>query len=116
MTLAVFADLLTMSFCLAVLVQSVRMMRSLRAVKDGALTNTVEALDKATDQARAVLSAMKAMLRGECAENARLVDVARGLRDELSTMSGLADSASERIVEVVGTANAISAAAAPDID
>jgi hypothetical protein len=106
-----FVNVLTMIFCLAVLVQSVRMMRSLRTVKDGALTQVVEALEKATGQARTVLSDMKTTLGGECAENARLVDIARGLRDELSMMVDLADSAAERIVAVVGTANALSAAA-----
>jgi len=106
MSLAILANVLTMILCMAVLVQSVRMMRSLRTVKDGALTEVVGALEKATGQARAVLSDMKSTLGTECAQHARLVGQARDLRDELSDMIGIADSACERIVNSVGIANA----------
>ena len=57
-------------------------MRSLRKVKDGALSDTVKALDIATVQARAVLSDMKRTLSGDCAENARLVAEALSVRSE----------------------------------
>jgi len=107
MSLAILANVLTMILCMAVLVQSVRMMRSLRTVKDGALTEVVGALEKATSQARAVLSDMKSTLGTECAQHARLVGQARDLRDELSDMIGIADSACERIVNAVGIANAL---------
>lgn len=107
MSLALLANALTMIFCMAVLVQSVRMMRSLRTVKDGALTEVVTALQNATVQARAVLSDMKVTLGTEVAQNARLVDQARSLRDELSDMIGIADSACERIVNSVSLVNAI---------
>jgi len=106
MSLALLANALTMIFCMAVLVQSVRMMRSLRTVKDGALTETVNALEKATAGARAVLADMKTTLGTDCAKNARLVDQARDLRDELSDMIGIADGACERIVNAVSLANA----------
>ncbi|WP_213982641.1 DUF6468 domain-containing protein [Sphingomonas sp. dw_22] len=106
MSFAILANVLTMILCMAVLVQSVRMMRSLRTVKDGALTEVVGALEKATAQARTVLSDMKATLGTECAQHARLVGQARDLRDELSDMIGIADSACERIVGAVGIANA----------
>lgn len=106
MSLAILANVLTMILCMAVLVQSVRMMRSLRTVKDGALTEVVGALEKATSQARTVLSDMKSTLGTECAQHARLVGQARDLRDELSDMIGIADSACERIVNAVGIANA----------
>ena len=107
MSLAILANVLTMILCMAVLVQSVRMMRSLRTVKDGALTEVVGALEKATSQARTVLSDMKSTLGTECAQHARLVGQARDLRDELSDMIGIADSACERIVNAVGIANAL---------
>jgi len=107
MSFALLANVLTMIFCMAVLVQSVRMMRSLRTVKDGALTETVTALEKATAGARAVLSEMKTTLGTDCAQHARLVDQARGLRDELSDMIGIADSACERVVNAVSLANAV---------
>lgn len=103
---AIAADVLTMILCSAVLIQSVRMMRSLRTVKDGALTQVVDALEKATVQARIVLSDMKKTLATDCAQHARLVEQARALCDELTVMSGIADSACERIVSAVGMANA----------
>jgi Domain of unknown function (DUF6468) len=107
MSIALFANVLTIILCVAVLVQSMRMMRSLRAVKDGALTDVVKALDNATVQARAVLSDMKQTLGTDCARHARLVEQARDLRDELSDMIGIADSSCERIVSAVGLANAL---------
>ncbi|MBB4840152.1 MULTISPECIES: DUF6468 domain-containing protein [Sphingomonas] len=106
MSIALLANVLTIILCMAVLVQSVRMMKSLRTVKDGALTQVVEALQVATVQARAVLSDMKHTLGTDCARHAQLVERARELRDELSLMTGLADSAAERIVSAVGMANA----------
>lgn len=98
MSFATLTNIATALFCAAVLVQSVRMMRSLKAVKDGALTQVVEALDKSTAQARAVLSEMKATLGSECIANARLVEEARALREELGVMIGIADASAERIV------------------
>jgi hypothetical protein len=121
MSFAILANALTMILCMAVLVQSVRMMRSLRTVKDGALTEVVTALEKATAGARSVLSEMKITLGTDCAQHARLVDQARGLRDELSDMIGIADSACERVVNSVSLANALRTAeaeeeAAPEVD
>jgi hypothetical protein len=107
MSFAILANALTMILCMAVLVQSVRMMRSLRTVKDGALTEVVTALEKATAGARSVLSEMKSTLSTDCAQHARLVDQARGLRDELSDMIGIADAACERVVNTVSLANAV---------
>jgi hypothetical protein len=105
MSIALLANVLTIILCMAVLVQSVRMMKSLRTVKDGALTQVVEALQVATVQARAVLSDMKHTLGTDCARHAQLVERARELRDELSLMTGIADSAAERIVNAVSMAN-----------
>jgi hypothetical protein len=112
MSFALLANVMTTIFCMAVLVQSVRMMRSLRTVKDGALTEVVTALEKATTGARSVLSEMKATLGTDCAQHARLVEQARELRDELSDVIGIADAACERVVNAVGLANAIRTAEA----
>lgn len=107
MSLAILANLLTILFCTAVLVQSIRMMRSLRAMKDSGLTDVVTALDRATAQARGVLSEMKLTLGTECAQHARQVSRAEDLRDELSDMIGIADAACERIVSAMGSAKGI---------
>lgn len=116
MSFALLANVLTMIFCMAVLVQSVRMMRSLRTVKDGALTEVVAALEKATAGARSVLSEMKSTLGTDCAQHARLVEQARDLRDELSDMIGIADAACERVVNAVGLANAVRSADAAEAE
>jgi hypothetical protein len=50
---------------------------------------------------------MKQTLGTDCARHARLVEQARDLRDELSDMIGIADSACERIVSAVSLANAL---------
>jgi mevalonate kinase len=105
MTFATVANIATMLFCLAVLVQSVRMMRSLKAVKEGALTEVVEALDKSTAQARVVLSELK-MALGHCAGHARVLGEAKEMAEELGVMIGIANASAERLVEAASAANA----------
>lgn len=109
MNFALLTNVLCMILSVAVLVQSVRMMRSLRTVKDGALTDVVTALDKATSQARLVLSDMKKTLGTDAAANARLIEQARELRDELNVMIGMGDATAERISEAAAAANRRSA-------
>lgn len=104
MSFAVVTNIVTMIFCLAVLVQSVRMMRSLKSVKEGALTEVVGALDRSTAQARAVLSDMKATL-GECAGGQRVVLEGKEMAEELSVMIGIANATAERLVEAASSAN-----------
>lgn len=104
MTFATFSNVATAMFCLAVLVQSVRMMRSLKAVKEGALTDVVSALDKSTAEARAVLSELKSALV-HCAGSARVLDNSRAIADELGLMIEIANASAERLVEASGKAN-----------
>ena len=103
MNFATLANIVTMAFCLAVLVQSVRMMRSLKAVKEGALTDVVTALDKSTGQARAVLSELKRALI-ECANMARAIEDGRKMVDELDDMVDIANSSADRLMEAAGAA------------
>lgn len=105
MTFAMTANLVVALLCVAVLIQSVRMMRSLNTVKDGALTQVVQALDRSTAQARIVLSEMKTLLGTESAANARMLDDARAIREELSMLVGIADAAAERIMSAASAAN-----------
>ncbi|MBO9713511.1 DUF6468 domain-containing protein [Sphingomonas sp.] len=105
MSISITANILTMIFCAAVLVQSMRMMRNLRTVKDGALTQVVTALEKATTEARSVLFDLKTTLSSDCMVNAKLVEEARSLRDELQTIVSLADGTAERLIAAVGAAN-----------
>lgn len=104
MTFATLANIATMLFCAAVLVQSVRMMRSLKAVKEGALTEVVDALDKSTVHARAVLSELK-MALAQCSGNARMLGDAKEMAEELSIMIGIANASAERLVDAAASAN-----------
>ena len=113
MTFSVFTNFLVMMLCIAVLVQSVRMMRSLKAVKEGALKETVAALDAATREAKIVLGELKKTLQNDCAHNARtLVDGGKML-EELTMMIGIGNSVAERIVEASEKAKAAAPAKAP---
>jgi len=110
MNFATVANICTMVLCVAVLVQSVRMMRSLKAVKEGALTDVVNALDKSTGQARTVLSELKKALL-ECANMARAIEDGRKMADELDDMVEIANSSADRLMEAASLANRSAAAA-----
>lgn len=104
MNFATMTNIVTILFCTAVLVQSVRMMRSLKSVKEGALTDVVEALDRSTAQAREVLGELKLTL-GECAASGRVVADGRDMAEELGVMIGIANATAERLVEAASAAN-----------
>ena len=101
MTFATFTNIIVILIGGAVLVQSVRMMRSFRAVKDGGLKDMVTALDRATGQARSVLADLKDTLRTEGAANARVLAQSETIRDELTVMIGIANAAAERMLDSV---------------
>ena len=104
MSFAIATNIATMILCLAVLVQSVRMMRSLKSVKEGALVEVVGALDRSTAQARAVLSDLKVTL-AECGGSDRLLVEGKDMAEELGVMIGIANASAERLVEAAGRAN-----------
>ncbi|MDP9415830.1 MAG: DUF6468 domain-containing protein [Pseudomonadota bacterium] len=105
MTFATFTNIIVILVGGAVLVQSVRIMRSFQAVKNGGLKEMVAALDLATAQARSVLADLKETLRTEGAANARTVAQGENVRDELTVMVGIANAAAERMLEAVQTNN-----------
>ena len=102
MGFATFVNIITVIFCLAVLVQSVRMMRSLEAVKGASLQQIVQALDAATTQARVVLSELKQTLSTDAASTARTLANAESIRDELTVMVGIANATADRLLESAG--------------
>jgi ABC-type transporter Mla subunit MlaD len=108
MSFATLANLATMIFCGAVLVQSIRMMRSIQTVKDGALSKVVEALDNSTAQARDVLSEMKSTLN-QYARHEHHVTRGREIADELGVMIGIANATAERLAETASAANRVTA-------
>ena len=102
MTFATISNIITIIFCSAVLVQSVRMIRCLRDVKGEAFGNMVTALDRSTAQARTVLGELRETLRIDAAANAKVIASGVAMREELTVMAGIADAVAERIVEAVG--------------
>lgn len=98
MTFATFTNIIVIMLCVAVLVQSVRLIRGFQAVKNGGLKEMVVSLENATAQARAVLADLKETLRTDGAANARAIADGEGIRDELSVMVGIANAVAERIV------------------
>lgn len=104
MTFAVFTNLVLMMLCVAVLVQSARMMRSFNAIKSGDLGETVRQLDRATAQARGVLAELKQILSTDGVANARTIASGESLRDELSVMVGIGNAVAERIMDAAANA------------
>ena len=111
MSFTAFTNVITILFCIAVLVQSVRMMRSLKQVRESQLDRTVGALDAATASARGVLAELKQTLSTDGAANARSLGEAKDVRDELNVMVGIANAMAERLVEAASAGSRQEAAA-----
>ena len=101
MSFATFVNIITIIFCLAVLVQSVRMMRSLDTFKGAgaALPQMIEGLDTAAVRASAVLAELKETLRTDVSAHARVLTQAEEIRDELTVMVGIANATADRILD-----------------
>ncbi|MXP10423.1 DUF6468 domain-containing protein [Pseudoblastomonas halimionae] len=99
MSFTAFTNVITILFCLAVLIQSVRMLRSLKQMREAQFDRTVGALDTATAKASAVLSELKGTLTTDGAANLRALSEAREVREELNLMVGIANAMAERLVE-----------------
>ncbi len=100
MTLSLTANLVTGLLCVAVLVQSLRMMRGLARMERLGLSETVSAMDRATSAARQLLGDLKISLADEGQRLAATRDEASKLRDELATLVSLADARASRIAEL----------------
>lgn len=107
------ANALTIILCLAVLIQSARMMRNLKAVNISQMGTVVLGLDHATGQARKVLGELKLILAEEGAQNARVLAEGEALRDELRMMIEIADNMASRLAEAPKPQSVPSASAAP---
>jgi hypothetical protein len=113
MSFSTVTNIMTMLFCTAVLVQSIRLMRCLKDVKGANFAEMVVALDTATSEARSVLADLRETLRVDCAANARVIASGTAMREELTVMAGIADAVAERIVEAVGKTTPPKPAAKP---
>ena len=98
MSFTTTTNFITILFCLAVLVQSVRMMRSLKTIKEGQFDKTVSTLETATAQAHNVLTELKRTLATDGIANVRTLAEAKEIREELDVLVGIANSMAERLV------------------
>jgi len=100
---AFLANVVTAILCVAVIVQSVRMMRSLKELRGGAILEVVQSLDRSTAQARQVLSELRVAL-ADCGPAARTLNSGKAIADELSVMIGLADASADRLTSAADAA------------
>lgn len=105
MNFATLSNIATMLFCIAVLVQTVRLMRCLQLISSGALTEVVGALDTSTAEAQRVLGRLTDVLRTDVATSARTLNQGKSMLEELTVMTGIANAIAERIVDVAGASN-----------
>lgn len=105
MSFATLTNVATMLFCIAVLIQTMRLMRCLDTVKGGALTDVIAALDTSTAEARRVLAHLTEILRTDVAATSQMIDQGKAMIEELSVMTGIADAIAERIVDAAGASN-----------
>lgn len=104
MIFATFTNLVVSILCVAVVLQSMRMMRNVRAIKSDTFGETITALDQATAQARAVLAELKTVLSTDGAANVRSIASGETLRDELSLMVGIGNAVADRIMDAAAAA------------
>ncbi len=100
---ATLANIATIILCAAVLVQSVRMMRSLKVVQPSAIAEMVAALDNSTREAQTVLADLRRTL-AECAGTARVVSEGKAISDELTVMIGIANASADRMADAADAA------------
>lgn len=98
------SEILMTLLCCAVLVQTMRLMRALRTLKDGSLSRVIDALDHATGQARMVLAEMKTTLTNAAATSKVVAD-GRHMAEELGVMIGIADASAERLLEAASASS-----------
>ena len=106
MTLTIAIDLAMIVMCFAVLVQSARMMRRLKAMRDSSMQEMVAAIDRSTAEARVVLDGLKSALASDMHRCNEIIARGESMREELDVMTGIANTVAERILETVRDANA----------
>lgn len=104
MTFVALSNLVLAILCVAVVVQSVRMIQKFNALKSSDLGETVKSLDRATAQARQVLAELKQILETDGAASIRTIQSGENLREELTVMVGIGNAVAERILEAASNA------------
>lgn len=109
MTFVTFSNAIMMLLCVAVIVQTLRMGKSIRELRSTPLGDSVTQLERATGQARAVLGELKTLLATDAMAQSRGAASGEELRDELSVMIGIGNSVADRIMEAVAAQNEVKA-------
>lgn len=99
MTFATISNLVLTALCIVVVVQSLRMVKGIQAIRASSLDQGVAQLDAATARAGDVLTELKDVLGSVSAGQNRAIAEAQALRDELSVVVGIGNAVAERIVE-----------------
>ncbi|WP_313433913.1 DUF6468 domain-containing protein [Novosphingobium sp.] len=99
MTFATTINAVLILVCLSVLVQSARMSRRLRTLRDTQLAEGVAQMERATGQARIVLGDLKRVLSTDGQAQATAIAAAEEIRDELTLMVGIGNAVADRIME-----------------
>ncbi|RSY81529.1 hypothetical protein DAH66_14900 [Sphingomonas koreensis] len=105
MTFVTFSNALVMLLCVAVIVQTLRVSRSIHDLRATSLGDSVTQLERATGQARAVLGELRTLLANEAVAQSRGAANSEALRDELAVMVGIGNSVADRIMEAVAAQN-----------
>lgn len=105
MTFATIINVVFSALCVIVVIQSMRMMKGVRELRDVSLDQSVKQMDAATARAQAVLTELKMVLGSAASTHSRTVAEGEALRDELSVMIGIGNSVADRIVEVAAAQN-----------
>ncbi len=103
MTFAVMTNLVTILFCAAVLVQSMRMMRSLKVVRREGLAEVAAVVDRVTGEARMVLQELKGAL-ADCETSVRQMADGKAMVDELTVMIGIANASADHMTDAANAA------------
>lgn len=105
MTFVTFSNAITMLLCVAVIVQTLRLGRSIGDLRSASLSDSVKQLERATGQAKMVLGELKTLLATDVMAQSRGATSGEELRDELSVMIGIGNSVADRIMEAVAAQN-----------
>jgi len=99
MTFATMINVVLILLCVSVLVQSARMGRRMKQLRDTQISESVTQIDRATSQARVVLGDLKRVLSTDGAAQASAIAAAEEIRDELTLMVGIGNAVADRIMD-----------------
>lgn len=105
------ANLIMAILSVAMLIQSTRLMRSVRQLRSSGLQDVVGAFDRATTEAKAVLTELRSTLAEDIHSNQLLIEKASELRDELEMMIEMGNATAERILTAAETSRTAAEAA-----